>query len=107
MRPESPPSARPPMTLLRALWLVPAAACGITLSLTSPRPVAGPAEQAATAPWHVSSQAPDRARLLTQLGVDRWHAAGHRGRGVKVAVIDSGFRGYRTFLGGALPRSVL
>src|SRR5205823_14091486 len=49
----------------------------------------------------------DRARLLARLGVDRWHAAGVRGRGVKVAIIDSGLRGYRAFLGSALPRTVL
>src|SRR5262245_15461904 len=32
-----------------------------------------------------------RDRHLARLGVDRWHAAGHRGRGVKVAILDSGF----------------
>src|SRR6476646_7872421 len=44
---------------------------------------------------------------LARLGVDRWHAAGFRGQGVKVAVLDSGFRGYRSHLGGALPAHVL
>jgi subtilisin family serine protease len=38
--------------------------------------------------------------------VDGWHAAGHRGRGVAVAVLDTGFSGYRAFLGTALPPSV-
>jgi subtilisin family serine protease len=47
-----------------------------------------------------------RARLLARLGVDRWHKAGHRGQGVKVAVLDSGFRGYRAHLGEALPARV-
>ena len=47
-----------------------------------------------------------RARHLAGLGVDRWHALGHRGRGVKVAVLDSGFRGYRDHLGKALPATV-
>src|SRR3954447_23786100 len=32
-----------------------------------------------------------RARLLARLGVDRWHAAGCRGRGIKIAILDSGF----------------
>src|SRR5262249_1612196 len=41
-----------------------------------------------------------------QLGIDRWHAAGYRGRGVKVAILDSGFRGYRQQLGKALPACV-
>jgi subtilisin family serine protease len=47
-----------------------------------------------------------RLRHLAGLGVDRWHAAGYRGRGVKVAVLDSGFRGYRSHLGKALPAQV-
>jgi subtilisin family serine protease len=38
--------------------------------------------------------------------VDRWHGLGYRGQGVKVAVLDSGFRGYRAHLGGALPARV-
>jgi subtilisin family serine protease len=47
-----------------------------------------------------------RAELLEQLGVTTWHAAGYRGRGVKIAVLDSGFRGYRAHLGKALPDRV-
>jgi len=47
-----------------------------------------------------------RMAHLARLGADRWHAAGHRGRGVKVAVLDSGFRGYRDHLGKALPAQV-
>src|SRR5262245_31160883 len=54
--------------------------------------------------------APDGACLalrlshLTTLGVSRWHEAGYRGQGVKVAMLDSGFRGYRGLLGAGLPR---
>jgi subtilisin family serine protease len=47
-----------------------------------------------------------RITHLARLGVDRWHAAFQRGRGVKIAVLDSGFRGYRKFLGKALPDRV-
>jgi hypothetical protein len=47
-----------------------------------------------------------RARDLARLGVDRWHAAGYRGRGIRIAVLDSGFRGYRQQLGKALPPRV-
>lgn len=43
---------------------------------------------------------------LALLGVDRWHAAGFRGKGVKVAILDSGFRGYRSHLGRGLPEQV-
>jgi subtilisin family serine protease len=47
-----------------------------------------------------------RPEVPDQLGVSRWHAAGIRGAGVKVAILDSGFRGYRAFLGSTLPPSV-
>src|SRR5947209_14411596 len=47
-----------------------------------------------------------RARLLARLGVDRWQALGQRGRGFRVAILDSGFRGYREHLGKALPARV-
>jgi subtilisin family serine protease len=47
-----------------------------------------------------------RAAVLERLGVPAWHAAGFRGRGVNVAVLDSGFRGYRDHLGKALPERV-
>jgi hypothetical protein len=48
----------------------------------------------------------DCARCLARLGVSSWHKAGFRGRGVKVAILDSGFRGYRAHLGEALPEEV-
>jgi hypothetical protein len=51
--------------------------------------------------------AEQQAAHLTALGVDRWHAAGHRGKGVTIAVLDSGFRGYRAHLGRALPARVV
>lgn len=44
---------------------------------------------------------------LVRLGVERWHSAGYRGRGIKVAVLDSGFRGYRDCLGKGLPKQVI
>lgn len=47
-----------------------------------------------------------RSQHLARLGVDRWHAAGYRGRGIKIAILDSGFRGYRAHLGQALPAQV-
>jgi hypothetical protein len=43
---------------------------------------------------------------LEQLGARAWHARGWTGRGVKVAVLDTGFRGYRAHLGHALPAHV-
>lgn len=50
--------------------------------------------------------AQQRLKHLAGLGLDRWHRLGHRGRGIKVAVLDSGFRGYRDHLGKALPKRV-
>jgi subtilisin family serine protease len=47
-----------------------------------------------------------RLDYLARMGVDRWHTAGIRGRGVTIAVLDSGFRGYRAQLGKALPEQV-
>lgn len=40
------------------------------------------------------------------LGADRWREAGFTGRGVKVAVLDGGFRGYTGLLGRTLPTTV-
>lgn len=47
-----------------------------------------------------------RTLHLARLGVTAWHDRGHRGQGVKVAILDSGFRGYRDHLGKALPHRV-
>src|SRR5262245_20752209 len=47
-----------------------------------------------------------RTKHLARMLVDRWHQAGHLGQGVKVAILDSGFRGYRDYLGKALPARV-
>jgi hypothetical protein len=52
------------------------------------------------------SVALERSELMERLGVPAWHARGWRGRGLKVAVLDSGFHGYRTHLGAALPGTV-
>ena len=49
----------------------------------------------------------DRAGHLAKLGVGSWHAAGYLGKGVKVAVLDSGFRGYREQVGKSLPADLL
>src|SRR5262249_11051694 len=44
--------------------------------------------------------------FLARLGADRWHAAGFTGRGIKIAILDTGFRDYRDQLGKALPEHV-
>jgi subtilisin family serine protease len=48
----------------------------------------------------------DQKKHLESLGVPRWRQAGVRGDGIKVAVLDTGFRGYREQLGKTLPAQV-
>src|SRR5207253_5472526 len=48
-----------------------------------------------------------RADHLDFLGARAWHDAGLRGHGVKVAVLDSGFRGYREQVGKSLPAGLV
>src|SRR6266550_515694 len=47
-----------------------------------------------------------RSEHLARVGVVAWHKAGLLGGGVKVAILDSGFRGYQQQLGKALPERV-
>src|SRR5205807_50490 len=44
--------------------------------------------------------------ILDRLGIAAWHRAGHKGKGVTVAVLDTGFRGYKQHLGKALPEKL-
>ncbi|MGQ9677551.1 MAG: S8 family serine peptidase, partial [Chloroflexota bacterium] len=43
---------------------------------------------------------------LAPMNASAWHAAGYRGSGVKIAIIDGGFQGYTAKLGTDLPSSV-
>lgn len=52
------------------------------------------------------SWAEERADRLRALGCSAWHEAGHTGRGVTVAILDTGFRGYRSQLGKCLPATI-
>lgn len=45
----------------------------------------------------------DNAAILKASGLEQLHQQGQKGRGVRVAVIDSDFRGYQQFLGKQLP----
>jgi len=49
----------------------------------------------------------DRASHLAYLGVPEWHGADFTGKGMKVAVIDSGFRGYQAQIGKSLPARLI
>ena len=58
------------------------------------------------APISWSNPVQQRLQHLSQLGVTRWHAAGITGQGIKIAILDSGFRGYHDFSGRALPSQI-
>jgi len=60
------------------------------------------------APWERSLGARALVGSLTTealaaMNVPAWHSAGIQGQGVKVGVIDSGFKGYQSLLGSDLP----
>jgi hypothetical protein len=57
--------------------------------------------------WRRLTASESARHALDRLGVSTWHAAGQRGRGLKVAVLDSGFSGYREALSKALPEKVM
>jgi subtilisin family serine protease len=73
-----------------------------TAAVPPPVPVGDEAEKL-TSP---TTAARPREQILARMGVDRWQAAGTRGRGVKVAIIDTGFRGWHDQLGKSLPAHV-
>jgi hypothetical protein len=97
---------------LPGLWRAPrqwavAAALAVSLALVA-APPAGGADAPARAGYAKGPDFwPERLKHLAGLGVPAWQAAGYRGQGLKVAVLDTGFRGYRTHLGRALPVHVL
>ncbi len=56
----------------------------------------------------VSSSSPGRivSQGVAVHGADAWHAAGYRGKGIKVGVIDSSFDGFGRLQGTELPSNV-
>ena len=40
------------------------------------------------------------------IGADKWQAAGYKGKGIKIGILDQGFDGYRDLLGRELPFNV-
>ncbi len=70
----------------------------------APRPAASVEQTERGRPTDGAEVSP--SDFLHRLGVAAWHKSGIRGQGVKVAILDSGFRGYQNFLGHGLPKSV-
>jgi hypothetical protein len=97
------PPARLSLTLACCCLLLPPLGGAPAARAAAPAParvlsLKAPLRGAAGSPaWRQQQQ------RLAALGADGWHALGHRGRGVKVAVLDTGFRGYKEHLGKALP----
>ncbi|MCX8102926.1 MAG: S8 family serine peptidase [Candidatus Bipolaricaulota bacterium] len=50
--------------------------------------------------WEQGNTVSEGVRVI---GANFWHEAGIKGQGVKVAIIDAGFRGYQRLLGSELP----
>jgi len=99
-RPGTPPGPPRPLFLLLAAWLAAWPLLGCPPVRAAARTPDSPAAAEEGDP-----QA-QRARLFDRLGLSVWHRAGHRGRGLKVAVLDTGFAGYRDHLGRELPAQV-
>lgn len=78
-------------------------ALGLALVLPLARVNGGSLDSEAAA---VASIHRDQAGHLALLGVDRWQHTGYRGQGIRIAVLDTGFRGYREQLGKTLPAKV-
>jgi subtilisin family serine protease len=78
----------------------------VTLAMVLPLPAATPSSGLTRSPWQIQAEQ-QRNNLLARMGADRWQTAGVRGQGVKIAVLDTGFRGYRAFLGKVLPAAVV
>ncbi len=62
------------------------------------------------APIKFHTNSPPEAGIVSEVvgytGADKWHAAGFQGQGVKVGIIDIGFRGYLNLLRTELPEKV-
>src|SRR5438094_599960 len=65
-----------------------------TLSVAVPV-VAGAVEETADQSSREAVALARRGAHLGKVGVERWHQSGHKGGGVKVAILDTGFRGWK------------
>ena len=69
-----------------------------------------PSRKASSASAPSSRPSPRRAAVVSEgaaaHGAPAWHAAGIKGQGVKIGIIDTGFEGFRSLMGTELPASV-
>ncbi len=54
----------------------------------------------------IDAAAPIEGEGVRVTGADAWHAAGIRGQGIRVGILDLGFDGYKDLLGTELPEQV-
>jgi subtilisin family serine protease len=109
------------LALFSILWLALTAwvVVGDRVSADPPDPIAAEEPPAPPSVWQRlrsgvngalgKSAEADRAAVrgaVGSLGVPEWHKAGLTGKGVKVAILDSGFRGYRSAQGVVVPASL-
>ena len=92
--------SRIPLALSIVLTLLPACAPPAAPSVS----IEQTADNVATD--RLGAPAQERRLHLANLGVPRWHEQGGRGQGIKIAILDSGFRDYRQYLGKGLPERV-
>jgi Subtilase family len=82
------------------------ASLAFTLSASAAEPTAPSQSTTQPPPQWQAERRPKQEKLLADLGADRWHAAGFRGKGVKVLVLDTGFKGWHDQLGKVLPEHI-
>jgi Subtilase family len=92
----------------RAAWLCAALMLLAGCTQRSETPWSAAVEQTTDIASTDAVDAPLQQRRLhlSELGIERWHQSGRRGQGVKIAILDSGFRGYEKFLANGLPARV-
>jgi hypothetical protein len=86
--------------------VVPMLGLALLFASASPSTPAGESGKPTPVPPTTVPALPARQKHLAALGLERWQAAGVTGKGVKIAILDTGFRGYHDHLGKALPEHV-
>ena len=103
---------RSPTLRLRSACLLLVAALGAT-TLTSPPEATEPTQKRRTTVEAAAAANTTRRTLavtsegLAGIGATEWQAAGHKGAGTKVAILDMGFDGWEDLPEGELPADVM
>jgi subtilisin family serine protease len=76
------------------------------LAMTQPGKLDASAQPANILAGFLQPPDPVTSEGVKVLGADKWQAAGYRGKGMKIGILDQGFDGYRDLLGRELPFDV-